>query len=116
MGEFGRITTLADLPDEKRLLRYVKDAVALNDEGVKRPMKPKPKGERSLDVPDYFLAALKKSKKALTTFEWFNYSNKKDYVEWVTEAKGEETRKRRLETAVEWMAEGKSRNWKYMRK
>jgi len=116
MGEFGRITSLSDLPDEKRLLRYVKDAVALNDEGVKRPMKPKPKGERSLDVPDYFLAALKKSKKAQTTFEGFNYSNKKDYVEWVTEAKGEGTRKRRLETAVEWMAEGKSRNWKYMRK
>ena len=116
MGEFGRITSLSDLPDEKRLLRYVKDAVALNDEGVKRPMKPKPKGERSLDVPDYFLAALKKSKKAQTTFEGFNYSNKKEYVEWVTEAKGEGTRKRRLETAVEWMAEGKSRNWKYTRK
>ena len=116
MGEFGRITTLSDLPDERRLLRYVKDAVALNDEGVKRPMKPRPKGDRSLEVPDYFLAALKKSRKALTTFEGFNYSNKKEYVEWVTEAKGEETRKRRLETAVEWMAEGKSRNWKYTRK
>jgi uncharacterized protein YdeI (YjbR/CyaY-like superfamily) len=116
MGEFGRITALSDLPDEKALLRYVKDAVALNDEGIKRPVKPKPKGDRSLDVPGYFLAALKKSKKALTVFEGFNYSNKKEYVEWVSEAKGEETRKRRLETAVEWMAEGKPRNWKYVRK
>ena len=116
MGEFGRITRLADLPDEKRLLRYVKEAVALNDDGVKRPMKAKPKGERTLDVPEFFLAALKKSKKALTTFEGFPYSHKKEYVEWVTEAKGEQTRQRRLETAVEWMTEGKSRNWKYTRK
>jgi uncharacterized protein YdeI (YjbR/CyaY-like superfamily) len=116
MGEFGRITSLTDLPDEKRLLRYVQDAMALNDDGVKRPMKPKPKGQRSLEVPDYFLSALKKSKKALTIFEGFNYSHKKEYVEWVGEAKGEETRKRRLETAVEWMAQGKPRNWKYVRK
>lgn len=116
MGEFGRITSLSDLPGEKRLLLYVKEAMALNDEGVKRPMNPKPKGERSLEVPDYFVAALKKSKKALTVFEGFNYSHKKEYLEWVTEAKGEATRKRRLETAIEWMAEGKPRNWKYARK
>ena len=116
MGEFGRITALSDLPDEKTLLRYVKEAAALNDQGVKHPTRAKPKGNRKLEVPDYFLAALKKSKKALVMFEGFNYSNKKEYVEWVTEAKGEETRKRRLETAVAWMAEGKARNWKYMRK
>jgi uncharacterized protein YdeI (YjbR/CyaY-like superfamily) len=66
-----------------------------------------------LVVPDYFMAALKKNKKALTTFEGFSYSHKKDYVEWVTEAKAEETRQRRLAQALEWLAEGKSRNWKY---
>jgi len=116
MGEFGRITALSDLPGEKTLLRYVKEAVVLNDEGLKHPTRAKPKGKQKLEVPDYFLTALKKSKKAQVMFEGFNYSNKKDYVEWVTEAKGEATRKRRLETAVAWMAEGKTRNWKYMTK
>ena len=85
-------------------------------QGVKHPTRAKPKGKQKLKVPDYFLAALQKSRKALVIFEGFNYSNKKDYVEWVTEAKGEETRKRRLETAVAWMSEGKTRNWKYMTK
>ena len=116
MGEFGRITALSDLPGEKTLLRYVKEAAALNDQGVKHPTRAKPKGKQKLKVPDYFLAALQKSRKALVMFEGFNYNNKKDYVEWVTEAKGEETRRRRLETAVAWMSEGKARNWKYMTK
>jgi uncharacterized protein YdeI (YjbR/CyaY-like superfamily) len=58
---------------------------------------------------------LKKNKAALKTFEGFSYSNRKDYVEWLTEAKQEATREKRLASALEWMAEGKSRNWKYMR-
>jgi len=116
MGEFGRITTISDLPGKKTLLRYVKEAVVLNDQGVKHPTRAKPKGDRSMEAPDYFLRALRKSKRALATFEGFTYTNKKEYVEWVTEAKAEETRKRRLETAVAWMTEGKARNWKYVRK
>ena len=64
-------------------------------------------------MPEYFTAALKKNKKALATFEAFPYSHKKEYVQWVTEAKTDETRQRRLATSVEWLAEGKSRNWKY---
>ena len=116
MGDFGRVTSLADLPEEKFLIRLVREAVELNDKGVKHPARSKPRGERKLEVPKYFLDAVKKSRKALTTFEGFNYSNKKEYVEWVTEAKGEQTRQRRLETAVAWMAEGKPRNWKYVRK
>ena len=116
MGDFGRVTSLSDLPAKKTLIRSVREAVALNDEGVKVPRESKGKGERSLVVPDYFHDALRKKKKALATFEGFSTSNKREYVEWVTEAKGEETRKRRLETAVAWMAEGKIRNWKYVRK
>ena len=116
MGDFGRLTKLGDLPDEKTLLRTIKDAVKLNDEGVKRAVKPRPRGDRVLEVPEYFLAALQKSRKALTTFEGFSYSHKKEYVEWVGEAKGEDTRKKRLESAVAWMAEGRPRNWKYTRK
>jgi uncharacterized protein YdeI (YjbR/CyaY-like superfamily) len=64
-------------------------------------------------VPHYFLAAVKKNRKALTAFENFSYSHKKEYVEWVTEAKREETRAQRLATTVQWLAQGKSRNWKY---
>jgi len=118
MGSFGRITTLSDLPEEKTLRRYVKAAAALNEQGVKVPARarPTPKGKQKLGVPDYFMSALRNSKKALATFEGFSPSNKREYVEWVTEAKGEETRKRRLETAVAWMGEGKVRNWKYVRK
>jgi uncharacterized protein YdeI (YjbR/CyaY-like superfamily) len=66
-------------------------------------------------VPPYFTAALKKNKKAKVNFDAFTYSKQKDYVDWLTEAKTEETRGRRLETSVEWLAEGKSRNWKYER-
>ncbi|HEV3038825.1 MAG TPA: YdeI/OmpD-associated family protein [Candidatus Angelobacter sp.] len=113
MGHFGRITSRKDLPAKKVLLGYIKKAVQLNDEGVKVP-KAKPKTDKKdFKVPDYFLAALKKNKKALTVFEGFPYSKKKDYVDWVTEAKTGDTRERRLATSVEWLAEGKSRNWKY---
>ena len=64
-------------------------------------------------MPDYFSAALDKNKKALATFEGFSYSHKKEYVEWITEAKQEETRARRMKTTLEWLAQGKARNWKY---
>ena len=80
---------------------------------MKLPAKPKAKEKKELLVPDYFLAVLKKNKKALTAFEGFSYSHKKEYVEWITEAKTDETRQRRMETALEWLAQGKSRNWNY---
>ncbi|HEV2961958.1 MAG TPA: YdeI/OmpD-associated family protein, partial [Candidatus Angelobacter sp.] len=116
MGQFGRITSRQDLPAKRVLLGYIKKAMQLNDEGVKAPARSKPKtGNKELKVPEYFLASLKKNKKALAAFEGFPYSKKKEYVEWVTEAKAEETRERRLATSVEWLAEGKSRNWKYER-
>ena len=114
MGQFGRLTSRKDLPPKRVLLGYIKKAVQLNDEGVKVPVRPKPKTDKKdLKVPGYFLTGLKKNKKAHTVFEGFPYSKKKDYVDWVTEAKTDETRERRLATSVEWLAEGKSRNWKY---
>jgi uncharacterized protein YdeI (YjbR/CyaY-like superfamily) len=114
MGQFGRITSISDLPSEKILLGYIKEAVRLNDAGIKVPRPPKPKEKKELVVPDYFLSALKKNKKALAAFENFTYSHKKEYLEWVTEAKREETRQKRLATTLAWLAEGKSRNWKYL--
>jgi uncharacterized protein YdeI (YjbR/CyaY-like superfamily) len=114
MGQFGRITSLEDLPKDEVLLGYIKEARRLNDEGIKRPTAPKAKVKKELVVPSYFISALQKKKMALTTFENFSYSHKKEYVQWLTEAKTDETRNRRLEAAVAWLAEGKPRNWKYM--
>src|SRR5919199_6273412 len=116
MGSFGRITRLSDLPPKKTLASYVKKAAALNDAGVKAPSRMAPKGKKKeLVVPDDLMAALRKNKKALATFEGFSPSHRREYVEWITEAKSEDTRQRRLEQAVEWMAEGKPQNWKYMK-
>lgn len=116
MGQFGRITSAKDLPPRKVIVGYVKKARQLNDDDVKVPSRMKRSTEKKeLVVPDYFTAALKKNKKALTTFEAFPYSKRKDYVQWVTEAKSDETRDRRLKTSLEWLADGKSRNWKYER-
>lgn len=113
MGQLGRISRLSDLPPRKKLVSYVRKAKELNDAGVKvakRASKPKP----AVEPPAELLAALKKDKKALATFEAFPPSHRREYIEWITEAKTEATRQKRLAQAVEWMAEGKPRNWKYM--
>ncbi len=116
MGHFGKITRIADLPDDAILLAYLKEAKKLNDDGIKLPKKTKSNGKKELDVPDYFMQALEQEPEALATFNNFSWSNKKEYVEWITDAKTEATRDKRLATAVEWMAEGKIRNWKYVKK
>lgn len=114
MGQFGRITSLGDLPSDKAFAKFIKQAMGFHDAGTKSPARAKPAAEKKvLDVPPAFTAALKKNKKAAATFEAFPYSKKKDYVTWVTEAKTEVTREKRLAQAIEWMAEGKARHWKY---
>ena len=115
MGQYGRIASLADLPKDKVLVQQIKEAIKVHDGGVKPRASARPAEKKELEIPDYLTAALKKNKKALATFEQFNYSNKKEYVEWITDAKTDETRKKRLDTAIEWMSEGKVRNWKYVR-
>ena len=112
MGHLGRITSLKDLPPDKVLIDLIKQAKRLNDEGVKLPSKEK-KAPKELATPDYFLNELKKNKSALAVFENFSPSQKKEYVQWITEAKSEDTRNKRMATALEWIAEGKKRNWKY---
>ncbi|MFZ5553314.1 MAG: YdeI/OmpD-associated family protein [Bacteroidota bacterium] len=114
MGNLGCLATLKDLPPDKAMLNFIRQAKKLNDEGVKVPKKPAAK-KADVVAPAYFITALKKNQKALATYNKFSPSNKREYVEWVTEAKTEETRQRRLETAVAWMAEGKIRNWKYVK-
>jgi uncharacterized protein YdeI (YjbR/CyaY-like superfamily) len=114
MGHLGRIAKLADLPSKKVLTGYIKEAMKLNDAGVKSPTRSKPRAPKEVVVPQELTSALAKNKKALSTFEKFSPSHKREYIEWITEAKTEATRTRRLETAIEWIAEGKPRNWKYM--
>lgn len=115
MGHFGKITRLKDLPSDKRFIEYVRKAAELNEQGIKKPVESKPRSARlELTVPEYFRAALRKNNKAAATFEKFSYTNKKEYVDWLTEAKREETRVKRLETAIAWLSEGKPRNWKYL--
>jgi len=113
MGNFGRITSLHDLPSDNVILDYIKQAKQLNDKGIKNTAR-KTSSRKPLEAPAYMLTAIKKNKKAWTTFENFSPSNKRDYVEWITEAKTEATCNKRLTQAIEWMVEGKPRNWKYM--
>jgi uncharacterized protein YdeI (YjbR/CyaY-like superfamily) len=110
--KFRHITSDADLPADKTLTGYIRSAIELNDAGVKTP-RAKPKAKAKLIVPDYFLAVLRKNKRALTAFENFSPSGRREYVEWITEARREETRVKRMRTAIDWLAAGKSRNWKY---
>lgn len=111
----ARFTHVSELPADNILLEYIRAAVALNEQGVKLPARKKRTRRKELPVPDYFVLALKKNKRALTTFESFSPSHKREYVEWITEAKREETRAQRLATAIEWLSQGKPRNWKYMK-
>lgn len=114
MGHLGRLESLKDLPPDKKIIAYIKEAMKLNDDGIK-PV-PKPKNEKKeLVVPDYFLKAINKDKKAKEIFNAFSYSHKKEYVEWITEAKTEATREKRIASAIEMMQAGKSRHWKYQK-
>lgn len=116
MGSMGQIKTLKDLPSDKIMIQYIKEAMKLNEDGISLPPKKVTGNKKVLLIPDYFSKKLNKNKKAKKIFDEFSYSNKKEYVEWITEAKTEETRGKRMDTAIEWLSEGKSRNWKYERK
>lgn len=109
-----RLTKVSDLPSKKAMAADIKKAMALNEAGVTLP-----RGARGpakpVVVPDDFASALRKNKKARTIFDGFSPSQKRDYVEWITGAKREETRVRRLRTAVQQIADGKPHNWKYMK-
>jgi uncharacterized protein YdeI (YjbR/CyaY-like superfamily) len=115
MGNMGKIRSLKDLPSAKVLTAYIKEAMKLNDEGIKIKAK-KPLEKTAVIVPPYFKTALNKNKAAKAVFDNFAPSHIKEYVLWLEEAKTEETRNKRLAIAIEWIAEGKGRNWKYMQK
>jgi uncharacterized protein YdeI (YjbR/CyaY-like superfamily) len=114
MGQFGRITQVSDLPPKKVLTEYVKRAMQLNLDGVKAPRSKPAAALAAAEVPDDFAAALNKQRKARATFDAFSPSNLREYIEWINEAKRAETRQRRLDQSIEWLTEGKVRNWKYL--
>lgn len=114
MGHLGKITMIKDLPSDKIFMGYIKEAMKLNDEGVK-VVKARPVKTKEVEVPGYFLAFLKKNRKAWANFEKFPPSHKKEYILWITEARQEATKEKRMAQALEWISEGKSRNWKYER-
>ncbi len=114
MGTFGRITSLADLPPRKKLLGYVREAAKKIDDGERTKSISRPKvAKGEVVVPEALMAALKKNKPALKLFDAMSPSCKREYSEWIAEAKRDETRDKRVATAVEWIAEGKQRHWKY---
>jgi uncharacterized protein YdeI (YjbR/CyaY-like superfamily) len=106
-----KIRSLADMPPDALILRTIKSAVALNEAGVRpsRELKRKP----PVKPPPYLVAALRKNAKARATFAGFTPSQQREYVDWLTDAKQDATRERRLATTVEWLSEGKQLNWKY---
>lgn len=120
MGSFGKLASVRDLPPKKQLVAYVKKAAALNAEGAgtasareapaRKAAAPKP---APVPTPE-FAAALRRDKAASATFKALSPSQQREYVEWIAEAKRDDTRDRRIAQAVEWLAEGKQRNWKYM--
>jgi len=114
MGHLGRLTSLADLPPKSVLAGYIKKAAALNDNGVRVARKTKRAAPKPVRVPPDLAAALNKSATAHKTFSAFSPSHKREYIEWITEAKTAPTRERRIKQTIEWLIEGKARNWKYM--
>jgi uncharacterized protein YdeI (YjbR/CyaY-like superfamily) len=119
MAKLERITSVADLPSKATITGYVRLAVKLNAGGVtttKPAKKVAPKKKTPVRTPPSLSKALARNAKAKATYDGFSPSHKREYIEWITEAKTDETRDRRIEQALGWMAEGKPRNWKYIKK
>jgi uncharacterized protein YdeI (YjbR/CyaY-like superfamily) len=111
--QFGRITSVADLPPRSKLLGLVRRAVKLNASGP-RPRTAR-RAPRAVVLPEALRAALARDTTARKAFEAMSPSQRREYAEWIAEAKHDETRERRLRTAIEWISEGKPRNWRYMK-
>ena len=115
MGQFGRLASLKELPPKKVLIGYVREAMRLNDQGVKVPARTRRKTSRPVVVPPALKEALAEHAKARAMFEKFSPTNRREYCEWIAGAKREETRASRLVKAIEWISVGKPQNWKYQR-
>ena len=112
-GHFGRLTSVRDLPSKAVLVGLLKQAVKLNESGAKPSQRAKGKAKKPVATPVDLTAGLKKSAKARAAWAEFSPSAKREYIDWITEAKRAETRAERLKTTLQWVAQGKQRNWKY---
>jgi hypothetical protein len=112
-GGFGRILSVKDLPAKAEMKRLLQKAMKLNDEGVK-VVREKKAPKKAVAMHPAFKKALAANAKARANFEEFSPSKQREYLEWIADAKADDTRERRLKDAIPWIAEGKSRNWKYM--
>ena len=113
MGSYGKMLSLDDFPAKKIVLAHIRKAMKLNEDGVKMPAARKAASKLPPEMPEDLVAALNKDNAAKATFDAFPPSGRREYIEWIVEAKREETRAKRLAQTVEWLAEGKRRNWKY---
>lgn len=112
MGQFGKIARIEDLPSQEIITQYIYQAVQLIESGAKL-VKKSPIASKEIEIPTILKAALAKNDKAAASFQKFSPSHRKEYIQWIVEAKTETTREKRVATTIEWLAEGKSRNWKY---
>lgn len=113
-GSFGRVYAISDLPDDDALRDFILQAIEINSSAKNAsPVKKAPVEKKELVVPDYFVDRLNEHPKAKETYEKFSPSHKKEYVEWIVDAKTDATREKRLTEAMQMMEEGKSRMWKY---
>lgn len=112
VGQFGCVKTIKDLPPTKELVALVKAAASLNEQGVKAP-RAKRASKLPLSVPPALASALKKNATAAAAFKALPPSHRREYLEWIVEAKQEATRERRIAKALLWLSDGKSLNWKY---
>ena len=113
MGQFGRLTALADLPPQRQLQKLLRQAMQLNATRAKVPSRARKPARQKSELPADLARALAANAKARSTFDGFPPSQQREYINWVTEAKQAPTRQRRLDQAIQWLAEGKRRNWKY---
>lgn len=116
MGHLDRITSLKDLPADKIMVAYIKEAAQLIKDGKNVPARVKKAPKAELPMPAVLTAALKKNKKAQAVFEAFPPGHRREYIEWISEARTDVTRDKRVATTLEWLIEGKNRNWKYQKK
>ncbi len=114
----GKLTSLADLPPDDQLIAYVEEAMALNDQGVKLAPRPSAKLARPAEIaiPDAFAEQLSRHAQANEVFQSRSPSFRKEYVAWIADAKTDQTRQKRIDESLEWIAQGKGRFWKYEKK
>jgi len=116
MGTLGKIKTVDDLPPRETLIGYVKKRAELNEKGVKPTKRAVAPPKKTVRIPPELKSALSKNAKARAGFEKLSPSHRREYCEWISSAKGEDTRARRLKTAIQNVSEGKPQNWKYMKR